>query len=151
MTTTNNYNYELICAGFAAAILCFPIIFSLPIIEISYGFYYKDAITCNSFLSISDWLRIKGFIFICYVIALLSSFAISNKNVVTCLCFPVITIFNIFILTWSVIGSVIFYRDCYNVKPESINVLMWISLIAGYFSILQIFISNKNNQNPLLG
>ena len=66
MTTTNNYNYELICAGFIATVLCFPIIFSLPIIEISYGFYYKNDIVCNSFISLSDWLIIKGCITICY-------------------------------------------------------------------------------------
>ena len=115
MTTTNNYNYELICAGFIATVLCFPIIFSLPIIEISYGFYYKNDIVCNSFISLSDWLIIKGFITICYIIILISSFAISNKNVVTCLCFPVITIFNISDTNW-ISTNQIFKRIC--LKPN---------------------------------
>ena len=107
----------------------------IPLIQILWGIIYFNSIKhCNSFISIPIWLIINGIARIISCIIILNLLSINdNKNT------NIINIFKYFIyisrLAWMICGSIIFWRDCIHLSPESINILMYISLTVGYVGL----------------
>jgi hypothetical protein len=50
----------------------------------------------------------------------------------------------IFQASWVIVGSIQFWRDCYKLEPQSVNILMWVTLILGLLR------SMGNNKNTVL-
>ena len=48
----------------------------------------------------------------------------------------ILGLFNLFNFIWLIIGSIILFKDCSNLKPEIVNVSMWIIIILGFLQIL---------------
>ena len=127
----------------------------LPIIEIYYGAYYYDNIDCVSIINIplSLWLIVKG-LYTIFNICIYVAFFNNNCGKLSIL--YLMTLINIFSFVWIILGSIIFWRDCISCKPIEINILMYFSLIIGYFNILFSFSQNNymlksdNKKKPLL-
>ncbi len=136
---------------FCCSCISFIVILSLPIVEIVFGILYFNQINCISDVGVSldIWLIVKGstsILTICTVGTVLYLQSIFTL--------PCIYLFQLFNLAWLILGSVIFWRYCSNLIPDSINILMYVSLILGYISFLySLKHSNSNtekNNRPLL-
>jgi hypothetical protein len=130
----------------------------MPIAEITIGLMYKNEITCetNLFINISEWLIIKGSISIITVCILSISILLNKQSLCNCITGIIAYIFNIFVLSWLITGSILFWRDCNNLTPDIVNNFMWVSLIIGYISLINNinFVNryqpNSKNKKPLL-
>ena len=115
--------------------------YTLPIVQLAYGNHYKDSVeaTCNSTIAVSipTWLIVEGSVGIGFVTSLIIFMlsAFSESAAMFLMLVPIILI-GLFQFAWLIVGSVLFWRDCYHVMPDSLNQLMWASLIIGYISIL---------------
>lgn len=99
----------------------------LQLMQIGFGLYYMNSNVCNdSIVPINVWLIINGFsnIFFTVILNLLEKDEVTKikRSVI------VISIF-LFNIIWLTIGSIVFWRDCIDLEPKSINTLMWFSLI----------------------
>jgi hypothetical protein len=118
-------------------ILLTGIIFALPITELVFAIYFRNQIVCHTplFIGLDNWLIVKGAVTLCSTI-FLALVAVSTKN---SLCFVYsiwfIYLFSIFLLGWTIVGSIIFWRDCYNLTPIIVNNYMWFELIYSYVMI----------------
>lgn len=140
-------NFSEKCVIFLIVFLCLCDIV-LPIVVISYGAHFKDQIECGNTSSslindigISDWMIIHG------VFGLFDFFSVLFVAFTLCMCKNesdcvsiVIIIISCFVcffrFAWLIVGSVMFWRDCFNLKPEEVNSLMWACLINGYIGVL---------------
>ena len=53
-------------------------------------------------------------------------------------------ILGFFRLAWIITGSVMFWRDCQEVRPIEVNTMMWITLISVYAAIgIKLLQGNK--------
>ena len=127
---TNSFMFVLLCPFIAC-------IFALPIYELCIALIYKnDITTCSTTipgLDISTWLIVKAVVTICALIAVVPCLLIDKIKFAGQV---VLGLFNLFIFIWLIIGSVIFFKDCNNLKPEIVNVSMWIIIILGFLQIL---------------
>ncbi len=119
---------------------------ALPISELTLAILYKDDIVCNSdlYVNIFEWLIIKSSVNIGLFLSFFILFILSNKE--TCcynFMFAIYYIVSLFNLGWLVLGSILFWRDCYNLSPYAINMLMWVSLIMGYINIYIYAVQKK--------
>lgn len=138
VSTQNNSNCYLYCCS-GVSILCLTVfLFALPVTELTLSLIYRDDIICNSDIQVTifEWLVLKSSI---NIILLLIFFILSifdNKdNYLYSFIFFTYYLFGVFNFAWLIVGSIIFWRDCYNLEPYSINILMWVSLIMGYINI----------------
>jgi hypothetical protein len=156
-------NYEIIpvcLCGVIFIISLFCITFVLPISEIFIGIYYKNKIICNNSLiiNVSDWLIIKGSVYIGSIIIHFICLYSGKNSLLYCITLPIVYVINLFLLTWLIIGSINFWRDCPLLEPKEINTFMWCSLIMGYIFLLNtIAVNNRylekkdKDKNNLLG
>jgi hypothetical protein len=113
-------------------------------IQLSYGIkYYNKIENCSSKLpNIDIWLIIESILIsitFTLIIVFLKNFNTGNWGI----CLYIILILlplTIINLIWLIFGSVMYWKDCINVEPESINELMFISLIGGYISTIFVFL-----------
>ena len=155
---SENNNCLLYCCGSICGIIAIVIVYGWPVSEIVIGAYYRNEITCQSTLpvTISDWLIVKGTVSIVTITILGFCLITSNTSLCNCLSMTFMYVCNLFMMIWLIIGSIVFWRDCINLHPNTVNIYMWISLIFGYFSVLSstslssINNTEKNNKKPLL-
>ena len=161
--TTNIINYEMVplylCGGMCGLLL-FCLLFGLPTSEIVMGLYFREKLVCNTplFISISEWLVIKGSISVIGIIILFVCFFSAKNSLLYCLILPVVYIINLFLLIWVIVGSILFWRDCPNLEPKEVNTYMWFSLIFGYIFVCNtisvnnsIYEKNEKPKSALLG
>jgi len=161
METSKITNFEMIPVCLCGVILMlslFCITLALPISEIYVGIYYKNKIICSNSLmvNISEWLIVKGSVYIVYIILNFICIYSSKNTLIQCITLPIIYILNLFLLIWLVIGSVNFWRDCPLLEPQEINTFMWCSLIFGYIFLFKTITVNnsyleKKDKSNLLG
>jgi hypothetical protein len=124
---------EANCCVFISSSICYLFLFALPITQIGYSNLYK--VDCETHLvPLNIWLLVEGVTGVCIITFEIVRVSCDDKNLSFCLFVPQF-LFNTFKLMWLIIGSVVFFRDCYNCKPQSFNTLMWISIILGYLGI----------------
>ena len=146
VSTQNNSNFYIYyCTGLS--ILCMTaFIFALPVSELTLAIMYKNDIICNSDINVSifEWLVIKSSINIALLL-LFFILSIFNDKDICCyyFLFFIYYLVGIFNLVWLILGSILFWRDCYDLEPYTINILMWVSLIIGYINIYLHAIQKK--------
>jgi len=143
------------CGSFLGLIVC-GLLYLLPIIEIVMAIEHKNDMQCDSFISPYTWLIVQGILGICIATGIIftcGAFSTisntnENENMQTC----IIMFSYIFIITialcdivWLIIGSVMFWRDCYDLKPSSMNTLFWVVLIMSWMSVYGSF-QTKNDK-----
>jgi len=123
---------------FCIVFTTFGLIFSLPIIEIYYGFSYENQIICNTSLNIEIplWLIVKGSVKLLSIIFIIIYHLSSPKSISGSISSFIFSLTQIFLLVWVIIGGIILWRDCPYFQPASINALMWFTLILEMFFIL---------------
>ncbi len=126
--------------GYTMSTLCIAcFVYALPIAELVVGVTYRNNIhKCDSqLLSIATWLIVNGSVgCFTYTCKLIINMARSMKNdsfhtFAAILLVPYICSIA-FTIAWLVTGSIIFWRDCIHVEPQSLNIMVWCSLIIGY-------------------
>jgi hypothetical protein len=111
----------------------------LPAYQIYSAVNYKDDIVCSTslFVDIPIWLVIQG------LLSFLLSFLYLSYTCIEGIYYLFLFVY----LIWNILGSLIFWKDCYNLTPDNINILMWVSLILGYlFFIDNTCVSMINNK-----
>lgn len=150
MNSIEDNKYKLTCCNYIFVIICGVITFlmflSMPISEIYLGIVYANSIRCNTtlFVNLSLWLIIKGFISIFVVICMTIIIMLGKNSLYSSLFYCLLFISSIITFAWLIIGSIIFWRDCYDLTPKFINTFIWVSLIFGYLSLLTTS-QNLNN------
>ena len=146
---------EYICncvIGFATVLLL-AMYLALPVVDILMGIKFRDDVVCDSsIISIPVWLIVKGsislFLISLHIIRYVGIITKKFKKLVVVTVILIITM-AFFLLVWLIVGSITFWRDCKDLNPESVNTLMWCTLIIGYISLLIVIIgSNKSNEDP---
>jgi len=130
----------------------------LPILEIYFGSHYYSEIDCVSSIKIplSIWLIVKGSVTIMNIFNICIYVAIVNNDFGKILSLYLMSLTNIFSFIWLILGSIIFWRDCIDCKPDDLNVLLYFSLIIGYMNIMFGFshnnyiLQNTKKKKPLL-
>jgi hypothetical protein len=121
-------------------IICF--VFCIPVLDIYFGYVFQNEIICQTnLINISKWLIIKGVFNINYVIISIVFVCSDFKSCMYCLCLPIITLSQIFNLSWIIIGGIIFFRDCPCLQPIEINTYMYFTLLMGFISLFNSNIS----------
>lgn len=124
----------------------------LPIVVISYGAQFKDQIECGNTSSssssslindigISDWMIIYGvfglFDFFSVLFVVFTLCMCKNESECVSIVIIIISCFVCFFrFVWLIVGSVMFWRNCFNLKPGEVNSLMCACLIIGYIGVL---------------
>lgn len=149
----SNIDLSSCCLLFCCSSILLTIILSLPIVEIVFGIQYYNQIECISDINIplDIWLIVRGsstiltlILFICVM------YFISRNNLTSflgILLSPLFYVLQFFNFIWLILGSIIFWRYCSNVEPESVNILLYVSLIFGYISILVSILNGNNNKS----
>ena len=144
-SNSNSNCYICFCSSivFFCMLSC---LLALPASEMTLALLYKNDIVCKSDLHVNifEWLVIKSSINIGLLITFFILFILNNKD--TCyysFMFSIYYIISLFNFGWLILGSVLFWRDCYNLEPTSVNILMWISLIMGYINIYIYAVQKK--------
>lgn len=127
----------------------------IPILEILYGTHHENIKCDNSIVfNVAFWLIIKG---ILNCVSILTIILIVYNDVKNFYIYNYFLIVNLLTTVWLIGGSIIFARDCSNIKPNEYNVFIWISIINGYISLCNYyFISTTfemytyNSREPLL-
>jgi hypothetical protein len=108
---------------------------ALHVTEIVIGAKYKDDVICDTnVIAIPTWLIVKGLASILYVSLFCIAFVAGveeSTDLLNIVAIPIMIVGS-FEFIWLIIGSVIFWRDCNDLEPQSVNTMMWCSLIIGY-------------------
>ena len=122
----------------------------VPIVQVSYGaVYFHTGHECDSFITIPSWLIVNG---VCTLLILFGIILSAMKfQIVTLtynlsdICICVFTaLFYLFSFAWIIVGTVMFFSDCYDVGPKCIHDLMFASLIIGYIEIISMMNKSKD-------
>ena len=125
----------------------------LPIVEIIFGVMYPHDHNCDSFVGVSDWLIIKGSMMLATTFSGVLLFGFTNHAALTdskssaisaLFCFVFYVLGMLFKTAWLIVGSVMFWRDCKDVTPSSLNDMMWASLIIGYINLCVNYNTSKS-------
>lgn len=140
MSTCKEDDCCLRCWLSTSFILLYMCLFLLPGSEIFMGFYFANDITCTTtlFISLSNWLVIKGFVSIFSIICTIPIVFSGKNSLCNSFFMFVLYIVNVFTVAWLIVGSIIFWRDCINTAPYVLNVYMWVSLILGYIVVVNL-------------
>lgn len=110
----------------------------LPLTEIILAITHYSEVECDSFIELPTWLIVHGsdgvfVVALCITIIYYSLNPDSSpvKHLIVLILMSLNTLFS---FAWIICGSVMFWRDCIHTPPHEINVLMWVSLIAGLFA-----------------
>jgi len=117
-------------------LICNIITLTLPIFEIAVAFIYKNKISCTAVIvvNIGDWLIIKGVLSLVLKISLSLYLYYGRTSLYNCLAIAIGYIINLTLFSWLIIGSFLFWGNCYKLEPDIVNITMWISLLFGIFS-----------------
>lgn len=117
------YDMFMFCCQFICSGLC---LLPLPIIQLSFALEAPIVCVENTFpFSINVWLLVEAITSIAMffnVIMMLSCDRIFAATYVMGALFQ---------LAWIIVGSLQFWRDCPNIQPSSVNILMWVTVIFG--------------------
>jgi hypothetical protein len=100
-------------------------------------------------IGIATWMIIHGSIGIyevANVILYLTSAIFVEENSCQCIFFTsmwFIGLFSSFRIAWLIVGAVMFWRDCPNLSPSSVNELMWATLIIGFIGLFTILFTSN--------
>jgi len=132
--TTDKTTMILCCQTFCIAMCLLP----LPITQIVYS-YNNTPIVCpaNTFpFDINFWLYVEA----------TSTLLMAFNAILMLSCSQVFLITHVigsfFQTGWIIVGAIQFWRDCPSIEPQSVNILMWFTLIAG---LLRSLSSNGAN------
>jgi hypothetical protein len=141
----NSNCYIYLCSStlFFCMMTC---LLALPVSEMTLAILYRNDIVCHTdlYINVFEWLIIKSSINILLLVSFFILFVLNSKE--TCcysFLFVIYYIISVFNLGWLILGSILFWRDCYNLSPSSINILMWVSLIMGYINIYMYAVQKK--------
>lgn len=116
----------------------------LPIIELHFGTKYSGQDICNSTIPITipQWLIVSGVNGVVYVFYLCLTLCALPALLYDCgvgcsICLVgfgcSISLISItFNIAWNIIGSIIFWKDCINLQPKELNIMMWCALFINY-------------------
>lgn len=127
----------LCCTGLIGLCICMTFFASVGIAELAMVGNHGHEIVCDSpIMSLQSWLIVDGIVNIIggCIIGLLY-FGEDNAAKFTESARRVNKPFIAFELIWTIIGSIVFWRDCPHVTPHSIYNLMFAVLILSYISI----------------
>lgn len=134
--------YQILCAG-----IC---LLPLPVTQIVYA-SLNDPLVCEANLfpfTINTWLYIEAVTTICmymnWLLIQMAAIHISPTAYTTKTLIGTYVLGIIFQASWVIVGSIQFWRDCYKLEPQSLNILMWVTLILGLLR------SMGNNKNTVL-
>jgi hypothetical protein len=127
---------------FCILLIC-ALIYVFPIIQIIYANMYHDSVCYTRMnLSISGWLYTNG------MFEIIVSTAYLVSKILYCNTFSKFLLFSgqLFTFIWLIIGSVLYFRDCSDIKPHSLNDLMISTIIIKWtmFIIYLCFIKLLN-------
>ena len=135
----NLIDYLTISCFILLILVMLTIFMTLPITDIFFGFYYfNDDDICNSRINISIplWLLVKGAVKIFSSILIIVYHLCKRDSFCANFTAIIYIISYLFILIWVIIGTIMFQRDCYNLKPKELNTFMWITLILEIIFVL---------------
>lgn len=162
MSDTNDRNLLccLCCGNFICLGICMTFFASIGIAELAMVGKHGHEIVCESpIMSLQSWLIVDGiFNIVGGCIVGLLYFGEDNAEQFTERARKINKPFIAFELVWTIIGSIVFWRDCPHVTPHSIYNLMFAVLILSYISIYvhydseMSYIKKKrgNQSKPLL-
>jgi hypothetical protein len=145
---------------FQTLLICNILTFGWPVFEMVIASLYKNKISCTAIIvvNISEWLIIKGVL--SFLLKLSITMYLYYGKTSLCNCLSIISgyIINLIIFSWLIIGSLLFWRECYNLEPNIVNITMWISLIFGFVSTLNFkstinsidSFKEENKKTPIL-
>ncbi|AYV79981.1 MAG: hypothetical protein Gaeavirus4_4 [Gaeavirus sp.] len=143
----NNYTQDIIRK--ICVTILIVIAYSLPVAQIVIGILgISTVINCDTnLIPIQTWLIIEGFAMILIITGIITLIVGKTKNdnaifLVNNFYVPFVMCY-FFNLTWLIVGSVVFKNDCIHVGPMYVNIIMWISLIAGYVTVVIGYYSCK--------
>uniref|UniRef100_A0A6C0ECC0 Transmembrane protein n=1 Tax=viral metagenome TaxID=1070528 RepID=A0A6C0ECC0_9ZZZZ len=160
VATVDNSKEELplcgkICIG--ACFTCFfSLVASLSIAELVIATKYENDIDCSSSVGISiyQWLLTDAIVLLLFlapifILAFLTINIKTKRDNTLIKCDILLLILRllslVFTIAWTIIGSIIFWRDCSHVEPSEVNSIMWAALIIRYISIFNIYSSIHNS------
>jgi hypothetical protein len=120
--------------------MCIGILSSLQIAQITIGVMYPNSCKSSFNLNVNVWLIVQG---IGGCLQLVINMTMLYKKCL-CMCGFSRILLVLFQVIWMIIGSIMFWRDCYNCQPQTLNTMLWVSLILGYISI---FIQDNSSRN----
>jgi hypothetical protein len=135
---------------------------TLPIVNLVYVVKYKNQIECNVVnetsleknINSATWLSVQSIFILSIIVIMLFFELIFNARLKqnTCVIWTKIVFFSLlglFQTAWLIVGAVMFWRDCIDVSPNSIRILMWFNLIYGLIqsSGLSIFSGYSSGRN----
>ncbi len=131
-------DFFMVTGLFCIVFTMFGLVLSLPIVEIYYGVSYQNQIICQSSINIEIplWLILKGSIKLLSIIFISIYHFSTSKSICGTISSFIFSLLQTFLFVWLILGSIIFWRDCPNIEPTSVNTLMWFSLILEMFFIL---------------
>ena len=129
-----------------------------PLMQLYYGVtYYNQLEHCSDLPEPDVFLIVEGVVMFSEIITLIVTSYASNVllsenpphmvefwNFSCVLSYCLLILCCMFNIAWIIIGSVMFWRDCYHIQPKEINTMMWITLISGYVSY--VVIHNQTNK-----
>lgn len=134
----------------------FTIFFVLYIPFIICDLYYSyNEISCQNIVSphmdltIATWLKVNGYLLISLLSLPVFGIFMDNKNKCTnTIMWIILMLIRIFILSWFIVGSVLFWRD---IEPmdkcgKSVDSYIWARLIIGIVGFI-INLKSDNNKN----
>ena len=126
----------MLCCQTVCLLMC---LLPLPITQIVFS-YNNYPIVCpaNTFLfDINFWLYVEATSSLLMVLNAIFMLSCSQVFVITHI------IGSTFQVAWIIVGGILFWRDCPSIEPQSVNILMWFTLIAGIMRSL----SSSNGVN----
>lgn len=116
--------------------------YALPVADIIMGSINNNVTACDTSLpSVHTWLIVKGAVGL--FISTYTSMSFVAKRTETNFFVMATSVFRtpfnlslLFMWAWLIVGSVMFWRDCRHLGPDSLNTMMWCSIIIGYFYVL---------------
>lgn len=103
------------------------IVCALGVANIVMSVIYKSDITCDSnILGLDSWMLIFGIVIVSMVVLAAHVHKIRYNQSFVNICGLAL----IFLFVWTIVGAVIFWRDCVHTDPNSIRIFMWVDLIV---------------------
>lgn len=134
------------CIGLLCFALCMTPFLALPIIELYTGLKYNNYVICDSNMGISipTWLIVKSTIGLCLVLSIqFHKYLVVKKAPFYCVVSLIYWLCGLFNIIWVILGSIIVFRDCPELKPEFVNTFIKVDIILGFISMIQYLCISK--------
>lgn len=145
-------NSEKLCACGCTFTIFF--IFCIPFIICDLYYSYNDIscqniVSSNMDLTIATWLKVNGYLLVSFLFIPLLTLLVDEKNkCTTTIMWIIMILIRIFMLSWLIIGSILFWRD---IEPmdkcgKSVDSYIWTRLIMGIVGFIINFKSDNNKK-----